>query len=69
MGYETGQAGARDPIERESSKPLFQALIYPGGSSLIVPNSDSPPAGGSVTGPTSLSGHGRDLSWNDPAGG
>jgi len=28
--YDSGNASATDPIERESSKPAFQALIYPG---------------------------------------
>jgi acetyl esterase/lipase len=27
--YDAGIAGAADPIERESSKPAFQALLYP----------------------------------------
>jgi acetyl esterase/lipase len=27
--YEVGKAGAPDPIDRESSKPAFQALLYP----------------------------------------
>jgi acetyl esterase/lipase len=27
--YDNGDAGAADPIERESSKPAFQALLYP----------------------------------------
>jgi endo-1,4-beta-xylanase len=27
--YDAGTAGAADPIERESSRPAFQALIYP----------------------------------------
>ena len=44
MGYDRGNPEARDPVEREGSKPLFQGLIYPGASELIVPNSDSPPA-------------------------
>jgi acetyl esterase/lipase len=28
--YDMGQAGAADPIERQSSKPDYQILIYPG---------------------------------------
>jgi acetyl esterase/lipase len=39
-----GQAGANDPIERESSRADFQGLVYPGKSNLIVPTKDSPPA-------------------------
>jgi endo-1,4-beta-xylanase len=31
-----------DPIERESCRPDFQALIYPGNSGQIVPSKDSP---------------------------
>ncbi len=38
-----GAAGADDPIERQSSRPAFQALIYPGNSQGIVPTPDSPP--------------------------
>jgi len=32
-----------DPIDRESAKPNFQALIYPGTSGKIQPTKDSPP--------------------------
>jgi endo-1,4-beta-xylanase len=35
--------GATDPIDRESAKPNFQALIYPGQSGKILPTKDSPP--------------------------
>jgi len=28
--YDSGHAGASDAIERESPKPTFQGLIYPG---------------------------------------
>jgi endo-1,4-beta-xylanase len=34
---------ASDPIERQSSRPDFQALIYPGRSSDIQPATDFPP--------------------------
>jgi acetyl esterase/lipase len=39
-----GQADAADPVERVSSRPDFQALIYPGKSHLIQPVAGSPPA-------------------------
>ena len=42
--YDDGQPDAADPIDRVSSKPAFQALIYPGKSYLIVPDKNSPPA-------------------------
>ena len=35
---------APDPIDRQSAKPNFQALIYPGQSGKIQPTKDSPPA-------------------------
>ena len=38
------QADATDPIERQPSRPAFQALIYPGRSGDIQPTKDSPPA-------------------------
>ena len=41
---DAGQADAADPIERVSSRPDFQALIYPGKSHLIQPVAGSPPA-------------------------
>jgi acetyl esterase/lipase len=39
-----GQADAPDPVDRVSSRPDFQVLIYPGKSHLIQPVADSPPA-------------------------
>jgi acetyl esterase/lipase len=39
-----GKPDAADPVERFSSRPDFQALIYPGKSQLIQPTADSPPA-------------------------
>lgn len=39
-----GAATAADPIDRLSTKPAFQALIYPGKSGDIIPTKDSPPA-------------------------
>lgn len=38
-----GNTAAADPIDRESSKLLFQALIYPGRSGDIQPTKESPP--------------------------
>ncbi len=35
---------ATDAIDRQSAKPNFQALIYPGQSGKILPTKDSPPA-------------------------
>jgi acetyl esterase/lipase len=43
MRFDSGSAGAADPVERQGSKPAFQALIYPGGSRTIAPTPDSPP--------------------------
>ena len=42
--YDDGDSAASDPVERVSSRPAFQALIYPGRSYLIVPDKNSPPA-------------------------
>jgi acetyl esterase/lipase len=42
--FDDGNAGSADPIERQSSRPAFQALIYPGRSGDIQPTKDSPPA-------------------------
>ncbi|HZL37220.1 MAG TPA: alpha/beta hydrolase [Tepidisphaeraceae bacterium] len=39
-----GLENAPDPIDRQSAKPNFQALIYPGQSGKILPTKDSPPA-------------------------
>ena len=39
-----GNPAATDPVERQPSKPAFQALIYPGRSGDIQPTKDSPPA-------------------------
>jgi endo-1,4-beta-xylanase len=43
MRFDLGNSSAADPIERESSRPDFQALIYPGSSGRIVPARESPP--------------------------
>src|SRR6185436_16098009 len=40
---ETGSGDVRDDIDRQSFKPNFQALIYPGRSGDIEPTKDSPP--------------------------
>ena len=39
-----GTPDAADPVERFSSRPDFQVLIYPGKSQLIQPVAGSPPA-------------------------
>ncbi|MEO6079579.1 MAG: alpha/beta hydrolase [Steroidobacteraceae bacterium] len=39
-----GKPDAADPVERVSSRPDFQALIYPGKSQLLQPTAESPPA-------------------------
>ncbi len=39
-----GQPDAADPVERVSSRPDFQVLIYPGKSQLTQPVAGSPPA-------------------------
>lgn len=44
MNFDSGKPDAADPLDRLSDKPDFQALIYPGRSSRIVPAKDSPPA-------------------------
>jgi acetyl esterase/lipase len=42
--YDDGVAGAADVVDRQSSRPAFQALIYPGRSGDIQPTKESPPA-------------------------
>ena len=44
LRHDLGTAAAADPIERLSSRPDFQVLIYPGKSQLIQPEPGSPPA-------------------------
>jgi endo-1,4-beta-xylanase len=44
MRFDPGAPGSADPIERQSARPAFQALIYPGGSQNIAPPKDAPPA-------------------------
>ena len=43
MRFDNGVEGATDAVDRQSSKPDFQALIYPGSSRRFVPTKDSPP--------------------------
>ena len=44
MRMEGGVESAADPVDRQSAKPNFQALIYPGQSGKIQPTKESPPA-------------------------
>lgn len=44
MRFDAGSKDAADLVERENSRPDFQALIYPGSSGRIVVTKDSPPA-------------------------
>ena len=44
MHFDDGTPDASDAIDRQSSKPDFQALIYPGNSRRLEPSSNSPPA-------------------------
>ena len=39
-----GMADAADPVDRQSARPVFQGLIYPGRSGDVVPGKDAPPA-------------------------
>ena len=41
---DAGKPDAGDPVERVSSRPDFQVLVYPGKSHLIQPVPGSPPA-------------------------
>jgi len=43
-GSDAGAAGAIDPVDRQSSRPNFQALLYPAIPSGLVFSSQSPPA-------------------------
>lgn len=40
----TGDAAAAAAIDRESARPDFQALIYPGNPAVIAPGASAPPA-------------------------
>jgi acetyl esterase/lipase len=41
--FDAGAPDAAEPLARQSSRPDFQALIYPGRSQRIEPSSNSPP--------------------------
>ena len=41
---DAGDAAASDPIERQSARPDFEAMIYPGRSGDIQPAAGAPPA-------------------------
>jgi acetyl esterase/lipase len=43
MRFEKGNKSATDVIDRESSRPAFQALIYPGGSEKFEVVKNAPP--------------------------
>jgi len=43
MRFDNGIEDATDAVDRQRSKPDFQALIYPGSSRRIEPAKDSPP--------------------------
>jgi acetyl esterase/lipase len=43
MRFDYGNANITDTIERQSSRPAFQALIYPGNSSRFTAAKNSPP--------------------------
>ncbi len=40
---DAGEPNASDVVARESAKPAFQALLYPGNPEIIQPTRDSPP--------------------------
>lgn len=44
MRFDSGTKDAADAVDRQSSRPDFQALIYPGGSKRITVTKDAPPA-------------------------
>ena len=44
MRFDPGASDAADAVDRQSSRPDFQALIYPGNSRQIEPLTNSPPA-------------------------
>jgi acetyl esterase/lipase len=43
MRFDNGKENAADPVDRQSSHPAFQALIYPGGSNRFEVVKNSPP--------------------------
>jgi endo-1,4-beta-xylanase len=44
MRFDPGNPASADPVERVSSRPAFQVLVYPGEPEQIEPTRDSPPA-------------------------
>jgi len=42
--FDAGNTAAADPVDRQSSKPAFQALIYPGLPQDLPVSKDEPPA-------------------------
>jgi endo-1,4-beta-xylanase len=44
LNFDNGNPSATDEIDRASSRPSFQALIYPGRSEQIQPTTNTPPA-------------------------
>jgi acetyl esterase/lipase len=42
--FDPGNPASADPVEKVSSRPAFQALVYPGEPEQIEPTKDSPPA-------------------------
>lgn len=42
--FDEGQSSASDPVDRQSSRPAFQALIYPGNAKSITVEKGAPPA-------------------------
>jgi endo-1,4-beta-xylanase len=43
MRFDAGDAAAKDPVDRQSSRPDFVALVYPGGSPAIKFDAQTPP--------------------------
>ncbi len=43
MRFDAGDAAAKDPVDRQSSRPDFVALVYPGGSPEIKFDAQTPP--------------------------
>jgi endo-1,4-beta-xylanase len=43
MRFDAGDKSAKDAVDRQSSYPNFQALVYPGGTKRIEPVKNSPP--------------------------
>ena len=43
LKFDAGRTDSADPVARQSCRPDFQALIYPGSSKKIEPTKESPP--------------------------